>query len=81
MAMTAERSGSCSTALAPLDVVEAEGVAELVPLALAEALALVEEEDTGNRVSVKQFKKGKLRKTIETTRTCRFLNLLGDGKV
>jgi len=33
--------------------VEAEGVAELVP----EALALEEEVDTGNCVSVKQFKK------------------------
>jgi hypothetical protein len=51
--MTAERSGSCSTAMAPLDLVEAEGVAELVP----EALALEEEVDTGNCVSVKQFKK------------------------
>ena len=53
--MTAERSGSCSTAVAPLEVVEEEEgvVAALVP----EALALAEEEvDTGNRVSVKQVK-------------------------
>jgi hypothetical protein len=54
MTMTAERSGSCSTAMAPLDLVEAEGVAELVTL--AEGLALEEEVDTGNCVSVKQFK-------------------------
>jgi len=47
MTMTAERSGSCSTAVAPLDLVEAEGVAELV----SEALALVEEVDTLAHVS------------------------------
>ena len=55
MTMTAERSGSCSTAVAPLDLLEEdeEGLAELV----SEAFALVEEVDTGNCVSVKQFKK------------------------
>ena len=52
MTMTAERSGSCSTAVALLDLVEEEGVAELV----SEALALADEEvDTGNCGSVKQF--------------------------
>ena len=37
-----------------MDLVEEEGVAELV----SEGLALEEEVDTGNGVSVKQFKKG-----------------------
>jgi hypothetical protein len=51
--MTAERSGSCSTAVAPLDLVEGEDVADSV----AEGFSLVEEVDTGNCVSVKQFEK------------------------
>ena len=54
MTMMAERSGSCSTAVAPLDLLELEeeeGVAALV----SEALALEEEVDTGNCVSVKRF--------------------------
>jgi len=56
MTMTAERSGSCSTAVAPLEVVEEEeGVVAALVL---EAWALADEEvDTGNRVSVKQVKK------------------------
>jgi hypothetical protein len=56
MTMMAERSGSCSTVVAPLDLLELEeeeGVAALV----SEGLALEEEVDTGNCVSVKQFKK------------------------
>jgi hypothetical protein len=53
MTMTAERSGSCSTAVAPFDVVEEEGVAELV----SEALALEEDVETGDCVSVKAFRK------------------------
>jgi len=53
MTMMAERNGSCSTAVAPLDLVEEEGVAELV----FEGLAPVEEVDAGNCVSVKQSKK------------------------
>jgi hypothetical protein len=58
MTMTAERNGSCSIAVALLDLVEGEDEAdpELVA-ALAEGLALVEEVDTGNGVSVKQFKR------------------------
>lgn len=39
MTTTAERSGSCSMVVAPLDFVEAEGEAEL-----AEGVALEEEE-------------------------------------
>ena len=83
MAMTAVRSGSCSTAVAPLDLVEGEpeeeedGVAELpVP----EGVALDEEVVTGNCVSVKQDEKV-LGKAIETISTCRIIKLSGDGKV
>lgn len=80
MAMMAVRSGSCST-VAPLDLVEGEleedGVAEFpVP----EGVALVEEVDTGNCVSVTQDGK-ELGKAIETITTCRILKLSGDGKV
>jgi hypothetical protein len=56
MTMMAERSGSCSTVVAPLDLLELEeeeGVAALV----SEGLALEEEVETGNYVSVKKFKK------------------------
>jgi hypothetical protein len=54
MTMTAERSGSCSMAVAPLDLVEGEleDLTVLVPLAEG-----VEEADAGNCVSVKQFEK------------------------
>ncbi len=53
MTMMAERSGSCSTVVAPLDLVVEEDVAGLV----LEALEPVEEVvDTGNCVSVKQIR-------------------------
>jgi hypothetical protein len=54
MTMTAERSGRCSTAVAPLELVEEvlEDWTELVPEAED-----AEEVDTGNCVSVKQSKK------------------------
>lgn len=58
MTMTAERSGSRSTTAAPLVLVEGEDVADSeLEAALAEGLALEEEVDTGNAVSVKQFKR------------------------
>jgi hypothetical protein len=65
MTMTAERSGSCSMAVAPLlDVVLLEEVlealTELVPEAegVDAADATVEEVDAGSCALVKQFKKG-----------------------
>jgi predicted methyltransferase len=57
MTMTVERSGSCSTTIAALDVEEGE-LEDLTAFALA--LAEVAEEVllvTGNHVLVKQFKK------------------------
>lgn len=58
MTMTAERSGSRSTAAAPLDLVEGEDVADSeLEAALAEGLTLEEEVVTGNGVSVRQFKR------------------------
>jgi hypothetical protein len=57
MTMTAERSGSRSTTAAPLDLEEEDVADSELEAALAEGLALEEEVDTGNGVSVKQFKK------------------------
>jgi len=58
MTMTAERIGSCSTAVAPLDLVEEEGedVAELEPEGVA--LVPMEEVDTRNCTVSEAIQKG-----------------------
>jgi hypothetical protein len=56
MTMTAERSGSCSTAVAALDV-EEEVLEDLAVAAALPEAECEEEVDAGNCMSEKQFKK------------------------